>query len=165
MLIAVNRHVTFHRSEDAGLEIRRLELRIGFEMEQNVASLRPCIRPDEGVGQDLQKFSGLLIIMLTAPAPFSLRARVMDEGAHLLALLRFGESLPVAFNYAIDTHRIGFGDPLLDGLTGLAIYLEIKPVGVVIAACGEFSLNGLPNDVAGTLSGAERELQPKELRT
>ena len=144
-------HVAFHPGKDAGLEIRRLKLRIRLEMEQNVASLSTCIGPDKRVGKDLQKFSGLLVIMLTAFAPFSLRARVMHEGAHLLALLDSGRVCPLRSTTRSRLTGSRLGDPLFDGLTGLPIDLEIKPVGVVIAAGGEFSLNGLPDDVAGTL--------------
>ena len=137
-----------------------LKLRIGLEVEQNLTSLRARNRPDEGVGQHLQKLSGLLVIMLAALALLRLRVGVIHEGAHLLALLRFsGERLPIrARPRDRDLPDRACATHCFTVLPGLPVNFEIKPVRVVIAACGEFSLNGLLDKrFAGSLSEADRD--------
>jgi hypothetical protein len=128
-------------------------------VKQNIAPLLASARPEKSIGQNSKKFSRLLVIVLTALSLFSLRTRVIDKSAHLLALLRFRDCLPVEFDHAINARRIRLGDPSLDGLVGLPVNLEIKPVGMIVAARIEFSLNCLPHRVARSLrtTGESRE--------
>ena len=111
MLFAVDRHIAFHPGKDASFEIRRMELRIRLEMEKEVASLFARRGPDECIGKDLEKFGGLLVIMLTAFALAGLRMRITHEGAHLLALLIFWKRLSIALDHAIQTHQPAPGQP------------------------------------------------------
>ncbi len=134
MLFAVDRHIAFHPGKHACFEIRWMELRIRLEMEKEVASLFTRRGPYECVGKDFEKFSGLLVIMLTAFALAGLRMRITHEGAHFLALLIFWKCLAIAFDDAIQTHQPRLGNPLFHSLAGLSVDFEIQPMGVVVAA-------------------------------
>ncbi|MGA8740186.1 MAG: hypothetical protein WB561_03250 [Terracidiphilus sp.] len=101
MLVAVDLHIAFHPGKHACFEIRRMKLRIRPEMENDIASLFAYRGPDKRVGKDLEKFSGLLVIMLTAFALAGLRVRIVHEGAHLLALLILWECLSITLDNAI----------------------------------------------------------------
>ena len=134
MLFAVDRHIAFHPGKHASFEIRWMELRIRLEMEKEVASLFPRRGPYECIGKDLEKFGGLLVIMLTAFALAGLRMRITHEGAHLLALLIFWKRLSIALDHAVQTHQLRLGNPLFHSLARLPVDFEIQPMGVVVTA-------------------------------
>ena len=96
MLCGINRHVSFHRSKYTSLHIRRPKLRIWCEVQNRVASLLFLFRPDKGVGQNLEKFSGLLVIVLAVLVLFGLRVGVSDKTIHLITLLAFWNKLAIS---------------------------------------------------------------------
>lgn len=151
MLLAVDCHIAFHGSKNAGLEIWRPKLRIGPEMEQDLTSRLTCNGPDEGIGEHLQEFGCLIVIVLAAFALLGLRGRVIHKGAHLVALYILRKCLPISLDHAIEARGTRFCDPLFHGFAGASIDFEIEPVGVVVAAGGEFSLNGLNDNLARRL--------------
>jgi hypothetical protein len=151
MLLAVDGHIAFHGSKNAGLEIWRPKLRIGPEMEQDLSSRLTCNGPDEGIGEHLQEFGCLIVIVLSAFALLGLRGRVIHKGAHLVALYILRKCLPISLDHAIEACGSRFRDPLFDGFAGPPIDFEIEPVGVVVAAGGKFGLNGLSDNLVRRL--------------
>jgi hypothetical protein len=154
MLFAVNFHITLHRCKHASLEIGRMKLRIGPEVHHDVISLIVCDGPDKSAREHLQEFGSLFIVMLAAFALLRLRARVIQEGLHFLALFIFRKRLPISLDHTVETHSSRLRDPLFHSFARLAIDFEIEPVGVIVSARSEFSLNGLPDNLARRLCGS-----------
>src|SRR3569833_2916807 len=124
MVLAIDRHLALHGGKNACFKVRRIKVRIGFEMQKCLVALFSFDVPDKGVGQDFQELCSLLIVMLTALPLLALGSGIVDEGPHLLALPIVRERLPIPLDHTFQADRVGLGDPSLYGLFWLAIELE-----------------------------------------
>src|SRR5581483_11572529 len=110
-----------------------------------------CFGPDEGPWQHAEHLGGLFVVVLATLALLRLRAPIVDKTFHFVFLIGARQFLPVAFQHTLQITSGCLGYPLFHRRIRLAVYIEVKPAGVVRGIRGEFSLYRLLDKIPGVL--------------
>src|ERR1019366_6373548 len=136
---------------DASLQVGRVKLRVGLEVQDRCAALLTAFSPEKSIGEKPQHLGGLIIVMLAALALLGLGSRVVDEAVHLSALLRLGKLLTITLEDTLNTGALSFSYPLLDGALWLVFGFVVHPVRVVVLARCQLGLDRLLHNLLGIL--------------